>query len=121
MPAQLMQPSSLTVPSRGPLVQPHVRLGLSPAKAEEYVGVGTSSFDQMVVHDQHAAAIEMAISVARLPRGTAIILQTALTHLGTDILVSRPSQAVYSVLARVRGEEVVFADDFVTPVAASGA
>ena len=70
---------------------------------------------------KHAAAIEMAISVARLPKGTAIILQTEHDHLGTDILVRRPSQADYSVLASVDGEEVVFADDFVTPVAESGA
>jgi hypothetical protein len=56
-----------------------------------------------------------------LPRGTAIILESAHTHLGTEILVSGPSQADYSVLACVRGEEVVFADDFVTPVAESGA
>ena len=63
----------------------------------------------------------MAISVALLPKGTALILQTAHDHLGTDILVSRPSQADYSVLARVSGEEVVFADDFVAPVAELGA
>ena len=60
---------------------------------------------------KHAAAIEMAISLARLPKGRAIILQTEHDHLGTDILVRRPSQGDYSVLASVDGEEVVFADD----------
>jgi hypothetical protein len=120
MPVEPMQPTSPAVPSRGPLVQPHVRLGLSRPEAAEY-SVGVSLFDQTVPDDQHAAAIEMAISVARLPKGTAIILQTEHDHLGTDILVCRPSQADYSVLASVDGEEVVFADDFVAPVAESRA
>jgi hypothetical protein len=71
---------------------------------------------------KHAAAIELAISVvARLPTGTATMLQNKHHQLRTDILVREPSQADYSVLARVNGEEVVFADDFVTPVAESGA
>jgi hypothetical protein len=120
MPVELMQSTSHAVPARGPLEQPHGRLGLSRAQAAEYTGVGFSLFDQTVADDQHAAAIEIAISVALLPRGTAIILQNAHTHLRTDILVSRPSQTDYSVLACVRGEEVVFTDDFVTPVAESG-
>ena len=102
-------------------MQPHVRLGLSSREAAEHVGVRSSLFNQMVGRDQHAAAIEMAISVALLPGGTAIILQTVHAHPGTDILVSIPSQADYSLLACVRGEEVVFVDDFVTPVAGSGA
>jgi hypothetical protein len=121
MPVEPMQSTSHAVPARGSLGQPHGRLGLSRTQAAEFVGVGFGLFDQTVADDQHAAAIEMAISVALLPRGTAIILQTSLTHLGTDILVSRPSQVHYSLLACVRGEEVVFADDFVTPVAKSGA
>jgi hypothetical protein len=70
---------------------------------------------------KHAAAIEMAISVARLPTGTATMLQTKHHQLRTDILVREPSQADYSVLAGVDGEEVVFADDFVTPFTESGA
>jgi hypothetical protein len=73
-----------------------------------------------LAEDNHAAAIELTISAARLPKGTAIMLQTEREHLGTDILVRRPSQADYSVLASVDGEEVVFANDFVTPVAESG-
>jgi hypothetical protein len=76
---------------------------------------------ERLAEDSHAAAIELTISAARLPKGTAIILQTEHDHLGTDILARRPSQADYSVLARVNGEEVVFADDFVTPIAESGA
>jgi hypothetical protein len=71
--------------------------------------------------DRHAAAVEMAISMARLPKGTAILLQTKRHHLGTDILVRSPTQSDYSVLASVDGEEVVFANDFVTPVAESEA
>jgi hypothetical protein len=121
MPVEPMQSTSHVVPALEPLEQSHRRLGLSPAQAAEYIDVGFSLFDQTVADDQHAAAIEMAISVALLPRGTAIILRRAHTHLGTDILVSRPSQADYFVLACVRGEEVVFADDPVTPVAESGA
>jgi predicted DNA-binding transcriptional regulator AlpA len=42
------QLTSPAVPSRGLLVEPHVRLGLSRAQAAEYVGVGVSLFDQMV-------------------------------------------------------------------------
>ena len=49
--------------------------------------------------------------MARLPNGTAIILQTERDHLETDILVRRPSQGHYSLLASVNGEEVVFADN----------
>jgi hypothetical protein len=76
---------------------------------------------ERLAEDSHAAAIELTISAARLPKGTAIMLQTEHDHLGTDILARRPSQADYSVLARVNGEEVVFADDFVTPIAESEA
>jgi hypothetical protein len=120
MPVEPMQLTSPAVPSREPLVQPHVRLGLSRPEAAEY-SVGFSLFGQMVGDDQHAAAIEMAISLARLPKGTAIILQTEHDHLRTDILVRRTSQADYSVFACVDGEEVVFANDFVTPVVESEA
>ncbi len=60
---------------------------------------------------QHAAAIELAISVARLPKGTAIMLQTKRHHLRTDILVRKPSETNGSILARVHGEGVVFGDD----------
>ena len=56
-----------------------------------------------------------------MPRGTAIILRNAHAHLGTDILVCEPCQTSYSILAQVHSEEVVFVDDFVTPVAGSGA
>jgi len=76
---------------------------------------------ERLAENNHAAAIELVISAVRLPKGTAIMLQTENDHLGTDILVRRPSHADYSVLARVRGGEVVFADDFVMPVAESGA
>jgi len=76
---------------------------------------------ERLADDNHAAAIELAISVARLQKGTAIMFQTKDRHLRTDILVRKPSQNDYSVLAHVDGEEVVFADDFVTPVAEAGA
>jgi hypothetical protein len=71
--------------------------------------------------DNHAAAVELAISIARLPKGAAIMLQTENRHLKTDILVRSPSQADYWILASVDGEEILFADDFVTPAAESGA
>ena len=48
MPAEPIQPTSPAVPSRRPLVQPPVRLGLSRAEAAEYIGVGVTLFDQMV-------------------------------------------------------------------------
>jgi hypothetical protein len=104
MPVEQMQTISPAVPSQGPLVQPHTQLGLSRPEAADYIGVGVSLFDEMVKDDQHAAAIEMAISVALLPKGTAIILQTKRHHLGTDILVCEPSQTNYSILAQVHGE-----------------
>jgi hypothetical protein len=121
MPVERMQSTSHAAPSRGPFEQPNGPLGLSRAQAAEYIGVGRSLFDQTVADDRHAAAIEMAISVARLPKGTAIILQVKGHHLRTDILVCEPSQTNYSILAQVHGEEVVFIDDFETPVAESGA
>jgi hypothetical protein len=80
-----------------------------------------STRTERLAEDNHAAAIELAISVARLPNGTAIMLQTEHDHLRADILVREPSQADYSILAHVDGEKVVFAGDFVTPVVESGA
>jgi hypothetical protein len=71
--------------------------------------------------DQHAAAIERAISMAHLPKGTAIMLETDHDRLRTHILVRRPPEADCSTLAYVDGKEVVFADGFVKPVAESGA
>jgi hypothetical protein len=87
----------------------------------EAVELLKASRTERLADEKHALAIELAISMARLPRGTAIVLQTKHHHLGTDILVREPSQAGYSVLACVRGEEVVFADNFVTPVTESEA
>lgn len=37
-------------------------------------------------------------------------------HLKKDVLVCRPPQRDYSLLARVDGDEVVFADDFGRPL-----
>jgi hypothetical protein len=88
-----------------------------PRRAEDQNDLGF----ERAGNKKHAAAIEMAISVARLPTGTATMLQTKHHQLRTDILVREPSQADYSVLAGVDGEEVVFADDFVTPFTESGA
>jgi hypothetical protein len=48
MPAKSMQLNSLPTPSRGPLVQPPIRLGLSRAEAAEYICVGVTLFDMMV-------------------------------------------------------------------------
>jgi hypothetical protein len=49
MPVEPMQLTSPAVMSRRPLVPPAVRLGLSRAEAAEYIGVGVTLFDQMVV------------------------------------------------------------------------
>jgi hypothetical protein len=48
MPAKSMQLNSPAAASRGPLVQPPVRLGLSRAEAAEYICVGVTLFDMMV-------------------------------------------------------------------------
>jgi len=100
-------------------VQPHVRLGISRVEADRLKAARAAR----LADDNHAAAIELAISLALawLPEGTAILLPPKDRHLRTDILVRTPSQNDYSVLARVDGEEIVFADDFVTPVAEAGA
>jgi hypothetical protein len=71
---------------------------------------------ETLADDNHAAAIELAISVARLPKGAAIVLQTKHHRLWTEIMVRELSQTNYSILARVQGEEVVFADDFAEAV-----
>ena len=118
MPVDAMQSTSHAVPSRGLLEQPHGRLDLSRTQAAEYIGVGFSLFDQTVADDQHAAAIEMAISVARLPQARRSFCRPRHRQ-RTEILVCEPSQADYSVLACVHCEEVVFADDF-APAAESG-
>jgi hypothetical protein len=70
---------------------------------------------------RHAAAIELAISLGRLPKGTEIILKSGDNSHATEILVRRPPQPDYSLLARVHGEEVVCVDDPPTTVAESGA
>jgi hypothetical protein len=70
-----------------------------------------STRTDQLADDQHAAAIKRAISVAHLPRGTAIILQSHDPALKTDVLIKAAADADYSLLARVRGEEVTFADD----------
>jgi hypothetical protein len=48
MSVQAKQPTPPAVPSRGLLVQPQYRLGLSRAEAAEYIGVSASLFDEMV-------------------------------------------------------------------------
>lgn len=60
---------------------------------------------------KHDAAVKLAISVAQLPEGSSIILQTEHHGLRTDILIREPLQVDYSILARVEGEEVVFTDN----------
>jgi len=74
----------------------------------EAVDILKSTRTDQLVEDQHVAAIELAISLSRLPKGTAIMLQTEHHHLRTVILVLRPLQTDYSILARVHGEEVIF-------------
>jgi hypothetical protein len=69
---------------------------------------------------KHDAAVKQAISVADLPRGTEIILQSAAPGMKTDILVKARADADYSMLARVLGEEVTFADGRVAHFADSG-
>jgi len=59
----------------------------------------------------HDVAVELAISVADLPKGTAIILQSASLGTKTDILVKEPTDTEYALLAHVSGAEVTFADD----------
>ncbi len=71
--------------------------------------------------DRHDAAIEAAISLGRLPKGTEIILRPDRTARRTEILVHRPSQTSYELLARVQDDEVVFADYPFSGVAANGA
>jgi hypothetical protein len=66
---------------------------------------------EQLADDKHAAAIELAISLARLPKGTAIILKSDYHDRQTDILVRESPQVDYSILAKVDGEEVVFADN----------
>ena len=70
---------------------------------------------------KHDAAVKLAISVAQLPKGMEIVLQTEHHDLRTDILVREPSQSDYSTLARVHGEEVVFAGDPAATFAEAGA
>ncbi len=84
----------------------------------------TMKMDQVLSEQlgkKHDAAVNLAISVAQLPKGTEIVLQTKHHDLRTDILVREPSQTDYSFLARVHGEEVVFAGDPITTVVESGA
>ena len=87
----------------------------------EAVGRLKATRTAKLADDHHAAAIELAISLARLTKGTETIFRPDYDTHRTEILVRKASQADYSVLASVNGEEVVFVDDFVTPVAESEA
>ncbi len=70
--------------------------------------------------DRHAAAVETAISLGRLPKGTEIMLRPDRNARRTEILVRRPSQTGYQLLARVQDDEVVFAHDHASAVGAAG-
>jgi hypothetical protein len=72
-------------------------------------------------HDNHAAAIERAISLARLPEGTAFLYQPGSHDQETGVFILKPKQAEYSFLARVNGEQVVFAGDPGATFAEAGA
>jgi hypothetical protein len=63
------------------------------------------------MNKKHDAAVKQAIFVADVPRGTQLILQSASPGMKTDILIKAPADADYSLLARVHGDEVTFADD----------
>jgi hypothetical protein len=67
--------------------------------------------DARLANDRHTAAIETAISLARLPRGTEIILRSDKNELRTQVLVRKPDQTRYAVLAEARGEEVVYSEE----------
>ena len=75
---------------------------------------------ERLADEKHAFAIEMAISFARCPKGTEIIFKSDNSTHRTEILARKPSQADYSILACVHGEEVVLAGDPVTTVAEYG-
>ena len=79
-----------------------------------------ASRTERLADEKHALAIELAISLARCPKGTEIIFRPGNNTHKTEILIRKPSQADYSVLASVHGEEVVFADDPVTIFTESG-
>jgi len=63
--------------------------------------------------EKHDAAVEAAIDIEQLPKGTAILIPPSHRY-ERDILVQRPSDANYVLFARVWGEEVAFAEDDVT-------
>ncbi len=86
----------------------------------EAVDLLKNSRNEDVADDQHAAAIELAISLARLPKGTAIILKPDNNSHLTKILVRKPAQADYSILAYVHREQVVVAVDPFTAAAGDG-
>ena len=61
--------------------------------------------------DRHTAAIEMAITLSRLPKGTEIVLRPSKNERSTEVLVRLPERTRYLLLANVKGEEVLFGDD----------
>ncbi len=71
--------------------------------------------------DRHAAAIETAISLGRLPKGTEIILRPDKSERKTQVLVRRPSETRYEILAYVHDAEVGFAHYSASAGAATGA
>ena len=68
----------------------------------------TARSDQLADH-RHKAAIETAISLGWLPKGTEIILTPDKNDRRTEVMIRKPAETHFSVLAHVHGEDVVFA------------
>ena len=64
---------------------------------------------------KHAAAIKAVIDIEQLPKGTAILMPPSHRQRETDLLVRRPADVDYGLLARVSGEDATYAEDDVPP------
>ena len=63
---------------------------------------------------KHAAAIKAVIDIEQLPKGTAILMPPSHRQRETDLLVRRPADVDYGLLARVSGEDATYAEDDVS-------
>lgn len=90
------------------------------AVVAEAIDLLKATLTERNVQNKHDAAVELAISRARLPEGTTFLYKPGSHGQETEVFVLKPGQAEYSFLARVNGEEVVSYCDLRPPVSEVG-
>jgi len=77
----------------------------------EAIDLMTAARTERLARERHAAAIELAISTARLPECTTFLYRPGSHDHDTEVFILKPGQTEYSFLVRVNGEKVVSQGD----------